>query len=91
MFSIYFTSFGYFEKESENIASIKNACLALKKNGTLIIDYMNSDFVAKNLVLNDIVVADNIQFKITRELKDGYFNKDIHFSDNETNIITSKK
>jgi len=79
-----FTSFGYFEKESENIASIKNACLALKKNGTLIIDYMNSDYVAKNLVQNDTVVADNIQFKITRELKDGYFNKDIYFSDIET-------
>ena len=76
-----FTSFGFFEKESENIAAIKNACLTLKKGGTLVIDYLNARFVEDHLVKNDTAIFNGITFNITRELQDGYFLKKISFQD----------
>ena len=76
-----FTSFGFFEKETENIAAIKNACKAVKKGGTLVLDYLNSVYVESHLVENDIVVADQITFKIHRKIKNNYFHKIIDFTD----------
>ncbi|HMT29539.1 MAG TPA: class I SAM-dependent methyltransferase, partial [Bacteroidia bacterium] len=86
-----FTSFGFFEKESENIAAIKNACLTLKKGGTIVIDYLNSQFVEDHLVKNDIAVFNGITFNITRELQDGYFLKKISFQDKGNNYNFTEK
>ncbi|MBL0341920.1 MAG: class I SAM-dependent methyltransferase [Bacteroidetes bacterium] len=76
-----FTSFGYFEKEAENIAAVRNACFALKKGGTLVIDYLNTDYVTKHLVKSENVEVEGIHFKINKEFKDGFFRKDIRFTD----------
>lgn len=76
-----FTSFGYFENDKENISAIKNACNALKSDGKLVIDYLNTVNVRNHLVRSETVVVDNIQFRITRDFRDGHFYKDIRFTD----------
>lgn len=45
-----FTSFGYFERDSENIKVIKNVSDSLKKNGYFIFDFLNKYYLEKNLV-----------------------------------------
>jgi SAM-dependent methyltransferase len=76
-----FTSFGYFEKDSENMAAIKNACNSLKKGGRLVIDFLNSTYVRNHLVNYEEIELNNIRFRISRVFENGFFLKDIRFSD----------
>ena len=76
-----FTSFGYFETDNENLHAIRNACLALNKDGIFVIDFLNAVLVEKNLVGEEIVIEKNIEFHIERKLEDGFFIKNISFTD----------
>lgn len=76
-----FTSFGYFEKESENVAAIKNACLSLKKGGKIVIDFFNSNYVAEHLVDYDKREINGIIFNISKRIENGFLLKKISFTD----------
>ncbi len=45
----FFSSFGYFESDAENIDVLRNISLGLKKNGIVAIDFMNIKKVIENL------------------------------------------
>jgi ubiquinone/menaquinone biosynthesis C-methylase UbiE len=72
-----FTSFGYFENNKDEQKAINAMANNLKKEGILIIDFMNTKKVIANLVLNEQKTINNIQFDITRQVKDGFILKDI--------------
>ena len=78
-----FTSFGYFENNKDEQKAINAMANNLKKEGILIIDFMNAKKVIANLVLNEQKTINNIQFDITRQVKNGYILKDIHITDGE--------
>ena len=80
-----FTSFGYFEKDSENVSAIKNASLALKPDGVLVIDFLNIHYVEQHLVASDKKTIDEITFEIQKTIENGFLIKNIHFSDAGTN------
>lgn len=86
-----FTSFGYFEKDSENFSALKNASLALKKNGILVIDFLNSEYVKKNLVAENIVDADGIKFHIKKSIASNFLIKEISFKDEGTDYNFTEK
>ncbi|MFQ5652787.1 MAG: class I SAM-dependent methyltransferase [bacterium] len=46
----FFTTFGYFETDDENLETLKNIERVLKPGGTFLQDYLNKSFVIKNLV-----------------------------------------
>ncbi|HEX5003466.1 MAG TPA: class I SAM-dependent methyltransferase [Bacteroidia bacterium] len=74
-----FTSFGYFTTDRENVASIIHAAMALKPGGILILDYLNTEYVKRNLITNEKIVKKGIEFSIKRDVKDGFINKEITF------------
>ena len=76
-----FTSFGYFEDNKDEQKVINAMASNLKKEGLLIIDFMNAKKVIANLVLNEKKKIDGIQFDIIRQVKDGYILKDICITD----------
>lgn len=76
-----FTSFGYFENNKDEQKAINAMANNLKKEGILIIDFMNAKKVIANLVLNEQKMINNIQFDITRQVKDGFILKDIRITD----------
>ena len=76
-----FTSFGYFENNKDEQKAINAMANNLKKEGILIIDFMNAKKVIANLVLNEQKTINNIQFDITRQVKDGFMLKDIRITD----------
>ena len=80
-----FTSFGYFEDNKDEQKAINAMASNLKKEGLLIIDFMNAKKVIANLVLNEQKTIDGIMFDITRQVKDGYILKDICITDSEKN------
>lgn len=75
-----FTSFGYFEKDSENLDTIKAIQAELNEYGFGVIDFMNSTQVIENLVDEDIKTVHGIDFHQKRYVKDGHIIKDISFS-----------
>lgn len=74
-----FTSFGYFEREADNAAAIASAAKALKKDGLLVIDFMNSPKVIRTLVKEEEKTVEGITFNIRRFVEGGFIVKEIRF------------
>ncbi len=75
-----FTSFGYFKDESENVVALRAATAALKHGGKLVIDFMDTDLVIKNLVVREINEINGITFRITRKVEHDFVVKNIAFT-----------
>ena len=81
-----FTSFGYFENEEDNLRTIKAIKSELKSNGFAVIDFLNAEYVKRNLVPSETKTIDGITFHINRSIIDGYIIKNIHFQYNKENF-----
>ena len=46
----FFTSFGYFDRFSDNLTTLKNIAKSLKPNGILVLDYFNATHVKQQIV-----------------------------------------
>jgi len=77
-----FTSFGYFEDDSCNLNTIKAIKSELNDTGFGVIDFMNSEYVIKNLVPQNTKTVDGIEFLQKRSVESGYILKDISFEAN---------
>ena len=76
-----FTSFGYFDKKSDNEKVIIAMHEMLKENGMLVIDFMNTNRVIDTLVESETKFVDPIEFKITRQYDGNHIFKHINFDD----------
>ena len=74
-----FTSFGYFNSQIENQQVINAIDTQLKKDGILVLDYLNAQKVRSTLVPNEIIIHDGIKFNITRYIANGNVFKRINF------------
>ncbi|MBQ0769906.1 MAG: class I SAM-dependent methyltransferase, partial [Bizionia sp.] len=71
-----FTSFGYFDKEIDNLNTIKAIQADLNASGFGVIDFMNTEFVIDNLIAEDVKTVDGIDFLQKRRVENGYIIKD---------------
>ncbi|NEM96440.1 SAM-dependent methyltransferase [Pontibacter burrus] len=76
-----FTSFGYFENETENVVALNAMAKALKHGGKLVIDFMNTDLTIANLVAEEVKIVEGIKFHIHRGVDNGFIVKTIRFTD----------
>src|SRR6187402_2891720 len=74
-----FTSFGYFEKEEDNLKTLIAIKHSLSEYGFAVIDFMNTYTVLENLIPDEIKEVDDITFHIKRYLLDGFIIKEIDF------------
>ncbi|MBG7612854.1 class I SAM-dependent methyltransferase [Polaribacter sp. BAL334] len=74
-----FTSFGYFEEDSEDILVLQNIKNCLKENGYFVFDFLNASFVKDTLVASETKMVDGITFHIQRKIEDGFILKHISF------------
>ncbi len=75
-----FTSFGYFDKEEDNLNTIKAIKEDLNEYGFGVIDFMNTEFIIDNLVPEETKTVNGIEFKLKRYVDNGYILKDIEFT-----------
>lgn len=75
-----FTSFGYFEQETDNLKTIQAIQADLNETGFGVIDFMNSEYVIANLVPLETKTVEGITFELKRYHEDGYIVKDIAFT-----------
>ncbi len=86
-----FTSFGYFEKEEDNLNTIKAIKSNLNQSGFGVIDFMNASYIIDNLVPEETKTVEGIAFNIKRYVQEGYIFKEIRFRDaNEDFLFTEK-
>jgi len=78
-----FTSFGYFEDNTDEQKAINAMATNLKSGGVLVIDFMNVKKVIANLVPSEQKMIDGITFDITRKVEAGHIIKDIAITDGE--------
>ena len=76
-----FTSFGYFEDETNNLNTIKAIKAELKQNGYGVIDFMNAKKVIRDLVAEDTKIEDGISFHQKRWVNKNFIFKQIDFED----------
>ena len=86
-----FTSFGYFDNTQDEQKSINAMSKNLKKDGLLIIDFMNVKKIIKNLVGEESKEINKVKFDITREFKDDYILKNINITDNNVSLRFQEK
>lgn len=76
-----FTSFGYFEKESDNPAAIKAITSSLKKDGYFVLDFLNPYKVIHELVKEEVKIIEGVTFSINRTFDGLHIIKTIKFTD----------
>ncbi|MBD0831767.1 class I SAM-dependent methyltransferase [Aestuariibaculum sediminum] len=75
-----FTSFGYFDKDEDNLNTIKAIKANLNTSGFAVIDFMNSEFIIDHLVPEETKTVEGIEFHLKRYVENDYIIKDISFS-----------
>jgi SAM-dependent methyltransferase len=86
-----FTSFGYFETDKENEQVLASAYSDLKSGGTMVLDFLNINWVKEHLQDNDIKTIKDIQFCQKRQITDGWIIKNIDITDGEEKLHFEEK
>jgi ubiquinone/menaquinone biosynthesis C-methylase UbiE len=76
-----FTSFGYFDQDSEHIKVLKEVRRMLKPGGQFIIDFLNPEYTKAHLVSESERTYDGQLIKERRVIEDGYVKKRIKIID----------
>jgi SAM-dependent methyltransferase len=76
-----FTSFGYFEKEEDDMAAIHMVWKALKPGGIFVLDFLNSVKVINHLKEKEVKTIGDITFNISKKLENNFIVKQIEFAD----------
>ncbi len=76
-----FTSFGYFDNESDDKNVFKSVYNALKPGGFFVLDYLNEDFVRQGIIPESTIKRGEIDFKIVKKIEERHIIKDIQFED----------
>lgn len=74
-----FSSFGYFENSEDDARAIDAMYKNLKPGGTLVLDYLNTEWVVKQIKPRDIIQRDGVQFHIQKKIENGFIKKKIDF------------
>ena len=82
-----FTSFGYFEDDAMHQQAIENMANALLPGGKLVLDYMNAEKIAAELVPKDQVKTDLATYEISRRVEDQTIVKSIKLSEDGCSIF----
>ncbi len=66
-----FTSFGYFERDEDNLAVLREICRVLEPGGRVLMDYINREHVLRHLVARDEKRLGNWWVRNERSIADG--------------------
>ncbi|WKW45672.1 class I SAM-dependent methyltransferase [Myroides sp. JBRI-B21084] len=87
----FFTSFGYFENENDNLIALTAIKNSLSEYGFAVLDFMNVHKVLENLMQNEVKEVDGIVFTIKRWSENNFIFKNISFEYNNENYEFTEK
>jgi len=77
----FFTSFGYFEQEKEDLRTLQSIRKGLRPDGVFILDFFNAQYVIDNLTGTEEKEKGSIHFDLHKEVKGNRIIKEISFTD----------
>lgn len=77
----FFTSFGYFNSEQDDLKTLCNVARGLKAGGVFVLDFFNAQYVIDNLTGGEIKYVDGIRFEIDKQIEGQRVVKTINFED----------
>ncbi len=77
----FFTSFGYFAHDRDHLLAARSFANGLKKGGTLVVDYLNRDYVLDRMTPEAVIQRGSYTFDIKKRLERNHIIKDISFID----------
>ena len=77
-----FTSFGYFEDDTDSLKALHAFRKNLKPGGVGVLDFLNTSWVGRNLVAEESIVKQGIRFDIKRQMDNKWITKEIAFETN---------
>jgi SAM-dependent methyltransferase len=86
-----FTSFGYFETREEHLQTLKHIYNGLEPNGFFVFDFLNLTVVKNNLVANETVLKDGVNFSINRAIVNNQITKTISFENEGGKYVFKEK
>lgn len=78
----FFTSFGYFKTQREHNNAIRSITQSLKKDGLLVIDYLNVHYEEANFERMMQKKIDDLNFIVTKWHNETHFYKQVQVADN---------
>lgn len=78
-----FTSFGYFHTPHDERSAARSMAANVSWNGFLLVDFLNPVKLVDHLIQKEIVLRNDIQFHVTRSLKDQHIQKLIKVIDKD--------
>ena len=77
----FFTSFGYFEQEKDDVKTLRNVAIGLRPGGVFVLDFFNSQYVTDRLTGREEKEIDGIRFAIHKRVEGRHILKTIDFQD----------
>lgn len=77
----FFTSFGYFSSEKDNLKAIRSLSYSLKTGGRFVMDFFNSEKVVREIVPFQQVLRNDILFTVKKSFEHNVIVKKISFQD----------
>jgi SAM-dependent methyltransferase len=74
-----FTSFGYFDLENDDQKVFQSVYDVLKPGGFFVLDYLNEEYVRKNIIPESVTKRGDIEFRISKKIEGRHIVKDIRF------------
>jgi SAM-dependent methyltransferase len=74
-----FTSFGYFDRENDDQKVFQSVYDVLKPGGFFVLDYLNEEYVRKNIIPESVIKRGDIEFRISKKIEGRHIVKDIRF------------
>jgi SAM-dependent methyltransferase len=74
-----FTSFGYFDRENDDQKVFQSVYDVLKPGGFFVLDYLNEEYVRKNIIPEFVTKRGDIEFRINKKIEGRHIVKDIRF------------
>jgi SAM-dependent methyltransferase len=62
----FFTSFGYFDNQAEQLAVVRNMARALKPGGRLVLDYLNARYADQHMTAQEALERNGTAYRIRR-------------------------
>lgn len=75
----FFTSFGYFEQEKDDLRTLKAIANGLAQQGTFVLDFFNAQYIIDRLTGKEEKVIDGIHFHIYKQIEGDRVTKHIDF------------
>lgn len=87
----FFTSFGYFNREEEDLKTLTNVALGLKPGGHFVLDFFNANYVAQRLEGHQHRVIEGIRFDLNKRIEGQHVVKTIRFADGHKNYYFEER